>query len=223
MRKPQLWWLSSFYSFCIQSMVRRALLSFSNDIHDLVDSLGWPRKSGAEWYLHRPLRLFFAVTANFDPLKLRSESNPPIPLDGQLTKKDISVVKQAIEHTRWQENGITSTAIYLRRLFEIEDPQAIALEIPREGAKHPANREISVKEPYIDGPSPNCERVSGRGFSCEEHLNEHLRRVHTKESDRRFGVEDETLRRHKKARSAFKCPAPACGKRFSKGEVVDHL
>ena len=223
MRKPPLWWLSAIYSFCIQSMFRRALLNLKGDLDDLVDSLDWTQKFGARSYLHQPLGLFFAITTNFDPLKLRIEFDHPILLDGQLTKEDISVVRQAVEHTRWDENGITSTAIYLRRLFEIDDHQAISPGLPREGAQYPANRLPFITDPYIDCPHPNCERVSGKSFSCEENLNEHLRRVHTNESHNGFRVEDKALRQHKNARQASKCPAPAFGKRFSKGEVVDHL
>ena len=42
----------------------------------------------------------------------------------------------------------------------------------------------------LNCPHPNCKRFSGKGFSRQENLNEHLRRVHTDAGD--LPAEEET-------------------------------
>lgn len=44
----------------------------------------------------------------------------------------------------------------------------------------------------LNCPHPNCKRHSGKGFSRQENLNEHLRRVHTDAGQLENGGGDET-------------------------------
>jgi len=43
----------------------------------------------------------------------------------------------------------------------------------------------------LNCPHPNCKRYTGKGFSRQENLNEHLRRVHTVDGDIQVGEETE--------------------------------
>ncbi|PVH83660.1 hypothetical protein DL98DRAFT_110572 [Cadophora sp. DSE1049] len=111
MRNPYLWWLSTLYSFCIQSVVRKALL---------VLEKGCKQDIAAENYLHQPIRLFIAVMSH-DLINMQRDLRPKLLPEGRLTTADISAVERAVEQNKWEENGINSTAMYLRRLFEMEE------------------------------------------------------------------------------------------------------
>jgi len=44
----------------------------------------------------------------------------------------------------------------------------------------------------LNCPHPNCKRFSGKGFSRQENLNEHLRRVHTDAGEMMQNIGEET-------------------------------
>jgi hypothetical protein len=59
----KLWWLSVFYSLCIQSYVRRILLDLARN-HVPPGT----QQEGFKQYLHFALRLFIAASGAHDPL-----------------------------------------------------------------------------------------------------------------------------------------------------------
>jgi hypothetical protein len=115
MRKIVSWWLSAFYSFCIQSRVRKVL--------SLIESLR-PKRHDAHltstYYLHRVVRLFIASSGVHDPLP----QNYPDEVPSGLTEEAISYIENimiaqaAVERDGWASAGIKSSEDYLRLIFE---------------------------------------------------------------------------------------------------------
>ncbi|KAH7336093.1 hypothetical protein BKA65DRAFT_596148 [Rhexocercosporidium sp. MPI-PUGE-AT-0058] len=119
MRNPHLWWLSIFYSFCIQSIVRKALIDLTSC--PSTNQLFWDGFS-AEQYLHLPIRLFIASTAALDLANSKDGLRyVSIPKHGELQKQEILGLMLAVEQPKWELNSVTSTAVYLNRLFGFED------------------------------------------------------------------------------------------------------
>lgn len=109
------WWLSAFYSFCIQSMVRRALI-------DLLDShKSCPNYDGATQYLHLAVRLFIASSGAYDPLikDLVPISVSPPTYRSVITRNErYENAQLAVQRIYWESKGIHSSADYLKHLFE---------------------------------------------------------------------------------------------------------
>jgi len=59
------WWLSAFYSFWIQTYVRKALIQLTEGPAFQADVFA---KRRSDQYLYIPLRLFDAISNKFDPL-----------------------------------------------------------------------------------------------------------------------------------------------------------
>ncbi|CAK7272065.1 hypothetical protein SEPCBS57363_004942 [Sporothrix epigloea] len=121
------WWLSTFYSLCIQAYVRRALLVIEQQLlypdSDDVDALY------SSQYLHLVTVLFTAVSFQYDPLvstndglQLRQTSH--IEEDG--SSSDIYVPDRYLTAGRaacavsiWLDEGIKSSYQFLTRLLNI--------------------------------------------------------------------------------------------------------
>jgi hypothetical protein len=112
------WWLSAFYSFCIQGRVRRALMDLAST-HQTGDNL-----YGVQQYLHLAIRLFIAIPTKCDPLiddpslvtLLPATSDSPAGRKEQYKKAQLAV-KQA----HWASEGIGGFADYLKQLFEDDE------------------------------------------------------------------------------------------------------
>ncbi|KAH6710806.1 hypothetical protein BKA61DRAFT_737715 [Leptodontidium sp. MPI-SDFR-AT-0119] len=121
MRNPHAWWLSTFYSFCIQSVVRKALIDLTscpstNQVH-------WDGFS-AQQYLHLPVRLFIASTAALDLANSKgglSYVDFPKHANRLLQNNEILGLMLAVEQPKWESSNITCTSMYLNRLFGFED------------------------------------------------------------------------------------------------------
>lgn len=115
LRNKETWWLSMFYSLCIQSIVRRALMALTDSAqNEMSDSV-----VQAKQYLYLPLRLFIASSGPFDPL-----NRPPTnEMNGVLD--DYERAAKAVNQSSWSSNGIQSSGDYLRSLFE-DDCRALS-------------------------------------------------------------------------------------------------
>jgi hypothetical protein len=105
MRHKPTSWLSTFYSFCIQSVVRKLLIAAGNPYLD---------------YLYNPIKLFIASSGRYDPLMDRWEGSNfrNKPSEGQ-NPGDLRSAQVAVRQPNWEEIGIESSAQYLKQLFGI--------------------------------------------------------------------------------------------------------
>lgn len=111
MRTKEGWWLSTFYSFCIQAIVRRVLLRL-NKKTSLSNELA------ARQYLHLAIRLFAASSGSYDPL-MRDYASPNLTKDEESSAvSDFCAAKVAVQQTHWKWKAISSSAAYLKKLFE---------------------------------------------------------------------------------------------------------
>lgn len=100
-------WLSTFYSLCIQSVVRKALLGMAQSDLYLKSKHSDRLLAGSKQYLYLPLRLFIASSGKFDPLIATSGNG-----------EDYREAQRAVGQLEWASQNITGSADYLRRLFE---------------------------------------------------------------------------------------------------------
>jgi hypothetical protein len=120
MRKKHAWWLSTFYSFCIQSFVKKCLMGIETGASD-------ERRLACEEYLQLPIRLFIATSGTFDPLmsdlgELEVDESED-DRDGQ-SPNDYKEARIAVGQNKWAADGITGSADYLRSLFGDARPKA---------------------------------------------------------------------------------------------------
>jgi hypothetical protein len=107
------WWLSTFYSLCIQSIVRKCLI-------ELVD-IETPTNGalGAKQYLHLAVRLFIASSGNHDPLMWSYSIGPNILSSEAIpSMRDYELAQHGTRKETWYSLGIESSADYLKHLFE---------------------------------------------------------------------------------------------------------
>jgi hypothetical protein len=109
------WWLSVFYSFCIQSIVKYGLIKLIGNAPPATQPT-----LGATLHLHLPVRLFIAISGNYDPL-LRDysiESEPQSEEEG-INIKDYELAQYASYKEQWSDLGIRNTKEFLECLFDI--------------------------------------------------------------------------------------------------------
>jgi hypothetical protein len=115
------WWLSVFYSFCIQSFVRGALIL-------LVSKFDANQTTAASQYLHLAVNLFF-VTCNatgkgYDPLSYDFRHLSPVEIStltrNYLEAKEGRLAQIAVQEDSWENNGINSAYDYLGQLFGMD-------------------------------------------------------------------------------------------------------
>jgi len=112
MRDKRPWWLSTYYSFCIQSFVKRCLLALETNpsyVH------------ACEEYLQVPINLFIASSNNYDPLK-EDWSEPVLETSrcyiiDDLNKDDYAEAQIAVGQSKWEADGISGSSAYLKSLF----------------------------------------------------------------------------------------------------------
>jgi hypothetical protein len=110
-RNKGLSWLSTFYSFCIQSLVRTALLEITK-IRTIIGTC--TTDPAATQYLYLPLRLFIASNSGpKDPLF--SDENSEIESPGF---EDYKQAREAVNYAHWSSTGIQNSGEYLKRLFQ---------------------------------------------------------------------------------------------------------
>lgn len=107
------WWLSTFYSFCIQGIVRGALMN--------IFQLFKRNLSGVTQYLHLAVRLFIAVSSSYDPLIQNISSNQALSSkdsENAIFNNRCKVAQIAVRQGEWESKGINGSAEYLKQLFE---------------------------------------------------------------------------------------------------------
>jgi len=92
------WWLSTFYSFCIQSRVKKLLIALETEQSD-------GGFDACREYLQLPIKLFIAVSNKYDPLLVVALECTYI------------FERLAVDAYNWEANGISGSAEYLRKLF----------------------------------------------------------------------------------------------------------
>jgi hypothetical protein len=111
------WWISGFYSLCIQSFVRRALVQLLVDNPPEDSTVGC---LGAQRFLHLAVRLFAASSRTYDPLT----REPPQDCGPSCTEEELWRVNEtrfaqvAVKQATWSASGIKSSGEYLKRIFE---------------------------------------------------------------------------------------------------------
>ncbi len=106
--KDKPWWLSMFYSTCIQSFVRKVLLQLPS----------YQPKACRE-HLHLPARVFLAISGKHDPLILK-----PIPASSLEecvpNEQDLASARRAVNVDEWGIKGFRNSGDYLRDILEDE-------------------------------------------------------------------------------------------------------
>jgi hypothetical protein len=111
------WWLSGFYSLCIQSIVRKALLR----LYVTSTSNNATKKGNlvCREYLHLPVRLFIAMLGSYDPLVgAPTFSNSPGEDVDRPHPQEYMSARLAVRQPDWQSRGISGSGDYLKELFE---------------------------------------------------------------------------------------------------------
>jgi len=104
-----------FYSFCIQSMVKKALIMLIGNAEPTTQPT-----LGATLHLHLAVRLFIASSGSYDPL-IRNYSIDPEPQveEEVVSMKDFELAQYASYTEQWPHFGIKSTKEFLEQLFEL--------------------------------------------------------------------------------------------------------
>lgn len=105
------WWLSIFYSLCIQSFVRVNLMKLSEHVQTSTQiSDQW---SDAKAYLHSFISLFQAASAEYDPITMADHLSPT-------EMNQITLARIAVNPWHWEEQGVYSSYDHLRRIFNVD-------------------------------------------------------------------------------------------------------
>lgn len=105
------YWISTFYSFCIQATTRKILQKLSSSKEFFSTSA----LSASKQFLHLAINLFIASSGSYDPLITNYEEIEP----GHASEfEDVIMLQQALG------GPVKSSADYLRKLFEIDEPRA---------------------------------------------------------------------------------------------------
>jgi hypothetical protein len=114
-RNKESWWLSAFYSFCIQGIVRRALVRLTSTCVLKCDL------NGVKQYLYLAVRLFIASSGTYDPLIQNLSSDTVLSSTEILEEtpnKHYKLAQVAVRQAEWESKGIKGSAEYLKQLFE---------------------------------------------------------------------------------------------------------
>lgn len=133
LRNKHGWWLSTFYSFCIQGIVRAGLIDLMKSVpHNSFDDKRFDdERFEPRHYLYLPVRLFIAISNSFDPLESDPDSMIHDTNDGRLPRaEDYRQGQDVVQRKEWEACGITSSADYLRRLFQ-DDGEVLRANQPR--------------------------------------------------------------------------------------------
>ncbi|KAH6667853.1 hypothetical protein B0J14DRAFT_488902 [Halenospora varia] len=104
------WWLSVFYSLCIQSYVRRGIVELVKPENiENPSFLVHP----AWQYLLLAVRLFIASSSTYDPLT----GSVALAEAYGSRAEDIAAAKKAVNRESWESMGVTSSAEYLWNIY----------------------------------------------------------------------------------------------------------
>jgi len=112
MRNKSRWWLSTFYSFCIQSFVKQCLVKLETHV-------SYGNSLACTNYMKLPVGLFVAISGNFDPLDA-DYSQPTLGDGEEHPGRDVSEYKEAqfaVSRGNWVAERISGSAEYVRSLF----------------------------------------------------------------------------------------------------------
>lgn len=119
------WWLSGFYSFCIQGIVRRGLMELIGDKqrNEVTNFSQWSWQALAtRQYLCLALRLFAATSGTHDPLMKEYSPHDIISIlktnDEKVREEDFTAAQDAVKQGNWKSRGISSSMQYLQNLFQ---------------------------------------------------------------------------------------------------------
>ncbi|KAH8668091.1 hypothetical protein BGZ60DRAFT_528428 [Tricladium varicosporioides] len=121
------YWISAFYSFCIQAIVRKVLLELLGRRITITAPVDESLPKASEQFLHLAVNLFIASSGTYDPLTTNYSATEPGNASDQ---EDIVLLQQVLG------GPVHSSAGYLRKLFEIKETQvpkyqySLALESP---------------------------------------------------------------------------------------------
>jgi hypothetical protein len=105
------YWLSMFYGFCIQSLVRTALLEITKRLGATVTKQA---EVAASQYLYLPLRLFVASSSGSKDPILSDEAAE----SGLSGSEAYQQAREAVNYTNWNSAGIQNSGDYLKQLFQ---------------------------------------------------------------------------------------------------------
>jgi len=117
------WWLSTFYSLCIQSYVRHALIAIEKQLRfESADDFPSEDLTSTQ-YLHLAAILFTAASAKYDPLlggrlQYVLTENSVIP-ETSVPELHHASARTACEVEKWPEVGVKTSYQFLRRLLQI--------------------------------------------------------------------------------------------------------
>ncbi|CZR60117.1 uncharacterized protein PAC_10012 [Phialocephala subalpina] len=123
MRNVRTWWLSAFYSLCIQHFVRKALLQLHESASLVEGSKEKP--AGAQQYLHLAVRLFLAYSRKYDPLiqKLQTDFGATMSQEDILFNNEIAVTRLAVGHVAWK-SAVTYQLPYAFKRKKSRNPKS---------------------------------------------------------------------------------------------------
>ncbi|KAF7898423.1 hypothetical protein EAF00_004869 [Botryotinia globosa] len=115
--RNRFWWLSAFYSLCIQGVVRQALVLLSSKDHNETSGV---EKSTFAQYLHIAVRLFSVSSGTHDPLIQDWSSQLAFSSAGigVPSGEDYRNAQSATNQSQWKFQGIKKSGNYLKKLFE---------------------------------------------------------------------------------------------------------
>jgi hypothetical protein len=146
MRDIKIWWMSGFYSLCVQGIVRRALMQIIS-FNSIEQSAG--RILGAQQYLQVAVRLFVASSRIHDPLV----RDLPQFCEATCTEEEVwkinecKLAQSSVKQPRWKANGIKGSGDYLKRLFE-DNNQALLTTTAEAGSGELCPEIDSSFKPY---------------------------------------------------------------------------
>ncbi|PVH78822.1 hypothetical protein DL98DRAFT_516461 [Cadophora sp. DSE1049] len=128
MRDKKPWWLSTFYSLYIQSLVKRTLRILEKDLKHSSPRIGTT-------YLQLPLRLFVASMGSYDPILVREipTGDASTTDNGGVDDAAVSAYEEArlvLGQATWSGRGIRSSADYLCMLFEDDGMPMVTSDSP---------------------------------------------------------------------------------------------
>jgi hypothetical protein len=115
--RNETWWMSAFYSFCIQSVVRKGLMILERQSTDA----GHETFQAAE-HFRLPARLFSAIFGGYDPLN-QDLSAKPLSSAYEFSRiEDLKAAQTVLKQDLWPKKGLACSGDYLRYLFEAKEP-----------------------------------------------------------------------------------------------------
>ncbi|KAH8749699.1 hypothetical protein F5882DRAFT_310679 [Hyaloscypha sp. PMI_1271] len=138
-------WLSIFYSFCIQSLVRTSLrksLRFTT-INGASET-----NVAANQYLYLPLRLFIASNSGFkDPLLSDESAGYGFP-----STEHSQQAGEAVNYADWNSSGNHNSGEYLNKIFQDDgsvleaSPAKVRVDLSteKEDGKVPKRRKLNI-------------------------------------------------------------------------------